>query len=119
MADGGQAEWLARDTAERKILVLAMENGYVAETLPESFVITAQGREQDFPTLGLEEARSTFARLATDGLVGVYRLNEADSELRGIAAADCLQADDAWLTPGSHGLCLFLTPLGERAVGIA
>ena len=119
MADGGQAEWLARDTAERNILVLAIENGYVSEALPDSFVITAQGRERDFPTLRLEDARSTFARLATDGLVGVYRLTEADSELLGIAAADCLQADDAWLTPGSRGSCLLLTPLGERAVGIA
>ena len=116
---GERATWLARDIADRKVLINAMEEGFVAELLLESFVIKATGREQDFPALELDVARSTFGRLALEGLVGVYRLDEPDSDFAGKAAVERVAADDVWLTPASFGLCLFLTPDGERAVGIA
>jgi len=109
--------WRDRPVAERKVLINAMEEGYVCELLPESCVITQHGREQDFPPLTLEVARETFGRLAADGLVGTYVLNR-DGELLDDTAIASVADDEVWTRPASGGLCLFLTEAGAGAVGL-
>lgn len=108
---------MARSTVDRKILVIAMEEGYIGELLPASFVITDAGRRQDFPALDLPTARDALRRLLERGLVGTYVLN-SDDEYLGDAAISSVQNDAVWTTPGSEGLCVFLTTTGEQAVGI-
>jgi hypothetical protein len=110
--------WRERDVAERKVLINAMEEGYVCELLPPSFIITASGgREQDFPSLPLAAARTALERLAVEGLVGTYILNR-DGEFVGVEAVASVADDGIWTAPASGGLCLFLTEAGARAVGI-
>ncbi|MBM7520363.1 hypothetical protein [Nocardioides nitrophenolicus] len=94
-----------------------MEEGYVCDLLPESYVITQYGRERDFPPLTLEDAREVFGRLAADGLVGTYVLNQ-DGELLGDAAIPSVADDEVWTRPASGGLCLYLTEAGVAAVGL-
>jgi len=113
----GEEEWLERSVADRKILVLAMEQGYVCEVLPASFIITGTGRHQDFPDLDRTTAREALRQLIERGLVGTYMLNSDDEHL-GDAAIESVQRDAVWTSPGSGGLCLFLTKSGEQAVGI-
>ncbi|MFF2390372.1 hypothetical protein [Agromyces sp. NPDC058104] len=113
----GEEQWLERSIADRKILITAMEEGYVAELLPESFVITSTSRQRDFPTLDLPTARDALQRLIERGLVGTYMLNSEDEYL-GDAAIASVRSVAVWTDPGSGGLCLFLTELGEQAVGI-
>lgn len=112
-----EQEWLARSVADRKILIIAMEEGHVRELLPASFLITEAGRQQDFPALDLSTARDALRRLFDSGLVGTYLLN-SDDEYLGDAAISSIQSDTVWTAPASGGLCLFLTAAGERAVGI-
>lgn len=102
---------------DRKVLIIAMEEGSVAELLPASFVVTESGRRQDFPALDLPTARSALTRLLAQGLVGTYVL-DSDDEYVGDAAISSVQSDQVWTTPGSDELCLFLTSTGEHVVGI-
>lgn len=94
-----------------------MEQGYVGELLPESFVITATGRRQDFSALDLPTAREALRRLIERGLVGTF-VPDSDDEYVGDAAIASAQNDAAWTAAGTGGLCLFLTAPGEQAVGI-
>lgn len=109
--------WRERDAAERKVLIYAREEGYVRELLPPSFVVTKDGMRQDHPELELSAARLTLVRLINMGLVGTYFL-DSDDLLTGKAAMDSIASAEAWDTPESGGLCLFLTPLGQQALGI-
>ncbi|MFD5864766.1 hypothetical protein ACFWGP_07440 [Agromyces sp. NPDC127015] len=113
----GEEQWLARSVADRKVLLTAMEEGFVAELLYEFFVITEAGRQQAFPALDLLTARAALRRMIELGLVGTYLLN-SDNEYLGIAAVASVERDAVWTTPGSEGLCLYLTATGEDAVGI-
>ena len=113
----GEEQWLARSVIDRKILIIAMEEGYVGELLPASFMITEAGRRQDFPAFDLPTARDALRRLLERGLVGTYVLN-SDDEYLGDAAMSSIESDAVWTTPASDGLCLFMTATGERAVGI-
>lgn len=112
-----ERRWLDRDVAERKALIIAMEEGYVSELLPASFMITPEARQQDFPALDLSKAREALRRLIEARLVGTYLLN-SNNEYLGDAAISSLHDDTVWTAPASGGLCLFLTAAGERAVGI-
>lgn len=112
-----EQQWLARSVADRKILIIAIEEGHISEVLPESFVINKAGRQQDFPALDLATARHALRRLFESGLVGTYLLN-SDDEYLGDAASSSVQGDTVWTTPASGGLCIFLTAAGEQAVGI-
>lgn len=113
-----QQAWAERGVAERKVLVNALEEGYVCELLPASYLITDHGKEQDFPALPVQEARAVLDRLIIDGLVGLYLLDDPAGELLGQAALARTADPATWTIPASGGLCLFLTPAGAQAVGI-
>ena len=113
----GEEEWSARSVIDRKILIIAMEEGYLGELLPESFTITKSGRRQDFPAFDLPTARAALRRVLEYGLVGTYVLNSDDVFL-GPSAIASIESDTVWIAPASDRLCLFLTAAGERAVGI-
>ncbi len=110
--------WNLRDVAERKVLVNAMEEGQIWELVPESYVITDQGREQDYPRLTLRDARTLLVRFVRDGFIGIYRLGE-DADFLGEAAVSLLSDDEIWTMQGNGGLCMFLTNAGEREMGLS
>jgi len=115
--DQSGGPWNLRDVAERKVLVNAMEEGQIWELIPESYVITERGRQQDYPSLSLEDARTLLERFAREGLIGIYRLGE-EAEFLEEAAVSLVANDEIWTMQGNGGLCMFLTEAGEREVGL-
>ncbi|MBL0888628.1 hypothetical protein [Myceligenerans indicum] len=116
MADTS-TDWHDRDIAERKVLINACEEAYVSEILPESYVLTAHGRTQDYPALSVNEAVAVIGRVISDGAVGFYHEDNVEAEILGDAALCVIATETIW-NPGSGGVHLFLTETGEAVAGL-
>lgn len=117
MADTS-TDWQDRDIAERKVLVNAGEEAYVSEILPESYVLSAHGRTQDYPALSVNEAAAVLGRVISDGLAGLYHEDDVEAEILGDAALRIIATETIW-NLGSGGVHLFLTETGASAAGLS